>query len=130
MTRKWKIINSLIAWLIFFSLVQPAYGAWDTLTAEVTFTAQTGVWNTNPTPTPEMNEAQPAAASVAPQPSDTPAAAASQVSEATQPEDTAPENTTPAEDPSPEAAPTPSPAPDPSPESSIPSTQQENLPTE
>lgn len=74
MTRKWKIINSLIAWLIFFSLVQPAYGAWDTLTAEVTFTAQTGVWNTNPTPTPttETNEDQPAAASAAPQPSDTP----------------------------------------------------------
>ena len=132
MTRKWKIINSLIAWLIFFSLVQPAYGAWDTLTAEVTFTAQTGVWNTNPTPTPttETNEDQPAAASAAPQPSDTPAAAVAQVNEATQPEDAAPENTTPAEDPSSEAAPNPSPAPDPSPESSIPSTQQENLPTE
>ncbi|WP_133969301.1 hypothetical protein [Eubacterium limosum] len=63
MTRKWKIINSLIAWLIFFSLVQPAYGAWDSLTAEVTFTAQTGVWNTDPTPTPA---AEPAAASVTP----------------------------------------------------------------
>ena len=90
MTRKWKIINSLIAWLIFFSLVQPAYGAWDTLTAEVTFTAQTGTWSTEPTPTPETNEAQSAAASAAPQPSDTPSAAAAQVSEDTQPEDTAP----------------------------------------
>ncbi|WPK78322.1 hypothetical protein [Eubacterium callanderi] len=64
MTRKWKIINSLIAWLIFFSLVQPAYGAWDTLTAEVTFTAQTGVWTTAPTPTPA---AEPVAASATPQ---------------------------------------------------------------
>lgn len=63
MTRKWKIINSLIAWLIFFSLVQPAYGAWDTLTAEVTFTAQTGVWTTDPAPTPA---AEPAAASATP----------------------------------------------------------------
>ena len=73
MTRKWKIINSLIAWLIFFSLVQPAYGAWDSLTAEVTFTAQTGVWNTDPTPTPT---AEPAAVSVTPQPASAPEAPA------------------------------------------------------
>lgn len=56
MSRKAKIFNCLILWLVLLSLVHPAYGAWDVLTAEVTFTAQTGIWDVLPTviPTPEM----------------------------------------------------------------------------
>lgn len=120
MTRKWKIINSLIAWLIFFSLVQPAYGAWDTLTAEVTFTAQTGVWTTDPTPTAA---AEPAAASVTPQAAsatETPAAEPEPTTAA--PDTTEPEETT--------VIPTPTPTPeapaDPTPESPEIPTPQEN----
>lgn len=118
MTRKWKIINSLIAWLIFFSLVQPAYGAWDSLTAEVTFTAQTGVWNTDPTPA-----AEPAAASVTPQPASSPEApAATQQAPTATPDTAEPEETT--------VTPTPAPAPetpaDPTPESPEIPTPQEN----
>lgn len=124
MTRKWKIINSLIAWLIFFSLVQPAYGAWDSLTAEVTFTAQTGVWNTDPTPTPT---AEPAAASVTPQPASSPEAPAATQQAPTATSDTAePEETTV----TPTPAPTPETPADPTPESPEIPTPQENSETE
>lgn len=120
MTRKWKIINSLIAWLIFFSLVQPAYGAWDSLTAEVTFTAQTGVWNTDPTPTPT---AEPAAASVTPQPASSPEApAATQQAPTATPDTAEPEETTV----TPTPAPTPETPAEPTPESPEIPTPQEN----
>ena len=125
MTRKWKIINSLIAWLIFFSLVQPAYGAWDSLTAEVTFTAQTGVWNVEePTPAADPTpEDQPAAASLTPQTTTSPAApAAPEPETSTTPETPAPEDTT--------VTPTPEETPDPTPESPETPTPQENSETE
>ncbi|GFZ24588.1 hypothetical protein CMETHOX_25110 [Lacrimispora indolis] len=118
MTRKWKIINSLIAWLIFFSLVQPAYGAWDTLTAEVTFTAQTGVWMTDPAPTPA---AEPAAASATPQAVSAPEAPAPAA--IPEPADT-PEPEEPTVTPAP--APTPETPADPTPESPEIPTPQEN----
>lgn len=120
MTRKWKIINSLIAWLIFFSLVQPAYGAWDTLTAEVTFTAQTGVWTTDPTPTPA---AEPATASVTPQPASAPEAPAATQQAPTATPDTAEHEETTV---TPTPAPTPETPADPTPESPEIPTPQEN----
>ncbi len=120
MTRKWKIINSLIAWLIFFSLVQPAYGAWDSLTAEVTFTAQTGVWTTDPTPT---TAAESAAASVTPQPASSPEApAATQQAPTATPDTAEPEETTV----TPTPAPTPETPAEPTPESPEIPTPQEN----
>lgn len=120
MTRKWKIINSLIAWLIFFSLVQPAYGAWDTLIAEVTFTAQTGVWTTAPTPTPA---AEPVAASATPQAASAPETPAAEPEPTTAVPDTAePEEPTV----TPAPAPTPETPADPTPESPEIPTPQEN----
>lgn len=120
MTRKWKIINSLIAWLILFSLVQPAYGAWDTLTVEVTFTAQTGVWNTDPTPTPA---AEPAAASVTSQPASSPEAPADIQQAPTATPDTAEHEETTV---TPTPAPTPETPAEPTPESPEIPTPQEN----
>ncbi|MEG0681508.1 MAG: hypothetical protein RR581_07760, partial [Eubacterium sp.] len=51
-SRTFKIVYCFVVWMWLFSFVHPAYGAWDTLKAEVTFTAQTGVWTPAPTPAP------------------------------------------------------------------------------